>query len=301
MIRMCGNFRRSALAAMAAVAVFVAPVFVGAVQAQYRMDQLPEGAGVVPDPQIVEKPNAQIPMDLEFKDQDGKTVKLGSLFHSGKPVVLSLVYFSCPLLCGANQEGLVEAVKEGPRGLSLGKDYDIVVVSIDSDDTPAAAKVKRDHYVDLMNRNPASEPGVTYLTGSEENIKQLADTVGFGYVRLYNNDNKFKHATGIFICTPEGRLSQTIQGISFEPDTLHYRLVQASNGQIGSGLLSFALCCGAMRFNAKTGLYENNPYFYVGTVTGIVTIVMVGGFLAMLFRSDGKRKHLVPPPPAPTS
>src|SRR5271155_584449 len=88
MIRMCGNFRRSALAAMA-VAVFVAPVFVGAVQAQYRMDQLPEGAGVVPDPQIVEKPNAQIPMDLEFKDQDGKTVKLGSLFHSGKPVVLS--------------------------------------------------------------------------------------------------------------------------------------------------------------------------------------------------------------------
>jgi protein SCO1 len=291
------NFLRPAVVGLAVALGCLG--WVSGARAQYRMDVLPEGAGQdISQPQIVEKPNAQLPLDADFVRSDGVAVKLGSVFGHNKPVVLSLVYFSCPLLCGVNQDSLANAVKDGPRNLSVGKDYDIVVVSIDSDDTSADAAVKRAHYVDLMNRKP-TEPGVTYLTGKEANVKELADAVGFGYRRLYNQDNKYLHATGIFICTPDGRLSQTILGVDYPSDTLHYRLVEASNGRIGSGMLSLALCCGAMKFNAATGMYENNPYFWVGTGGGLLTIVLLGGFMFYLFRTDAKRTKL--PPSLPTA
>jgi protein SCO1/2 len=295
--RMAHNFFVPSLLAAAWACFAVA----GPARAQYRMDQLPEGTGQdVSIPKIVEKPNAQLPLETQFTRSDGQVVKLGSLFNHERPVVLSLVYFSCPNLCGFTQDALVEAVKDGPRNLSLGKDYDIVVVSIDSDDTPADAAVKRGHYVDLMNRKP-NEPGVTYLTGTDASIKELADAVGFGYRRMYHQADKYLHATGIFICTPDGHLSQTILGLSYPSDLLHFRLVEASHGRIGSGLLSLELCCGALRFNATTGMYENNPYFWAGTATGIVTILMVGGLLLYLWRSSPKRKiDQTPPPMTPT-
>jgi protein SCO1/2 len=187
----------------------------------------------------------------------------------------------------------VDAVIHGPRGLSLGKDYDIVVISIDPDDTSDAAKQKHDHYLEMMNRK-ATDPGLTYLTGTEGNIKQVADAIGFGFKRNWTPDNKFAHQPGIFVCTPEGKLSHTITGLAYEPDELHFRLSEASNGKIGSGFLAIALCCGAMHFNPKTGHYENNPYFWIGTATGVVTILMVGGFLTMLWRADPKRKIEIP-------
>ncbi len=295
MIRMWRNFVGVAL-----IAAMVCAGTVGTALGQYRMDALPAGAGQdVSQPQIVEKPNAQLPLEDVLTKSDGSVVKLGSLFNHDKPVILSLVYFSCPNLCGFNQDALVEAVKDGPRNLSLGKDYDIVVVSIDADDTPAAAAIKRAHYVDLMNRK-ASEPGVTYLTGSEASVKELADAVGFGYRRNFVGDNKYLHATGIFICTPEGHLSQTILGLSYPPDMLHYRLVEAGHGHIGSGMLSVALCCGAVHFNPMSGRYENNPYFWVGTGTGVATILMLGGFLYYLWRTGPKRKIASPAPITPT-
>jgi protein SCO1/2 len=299
------NFFRPLLLTAAMVCVAIGGVGGGGggvARAQYRMDVLPEGAGQdVSIPKVVEKPNAALPLNDEFVRSDGTTVKLGSLFNHGRPVILSLVYFSCPNLCGYTQDALVDAVKDGPRNLSLGRDYDIVVVSIDSDDTPAEAAVKRGHYVDLMNRKP-SEPGVTYLTGTEANIKDLADTVGFGFRRNFHGD-KYLHATGIFICTPNGHLSQTILGLDYPPDTLHHALAEASNGRIGSGLLMLELCCGALRFNSKTGIYETNPYFWAGTATGIVTIFMLGAFLIYLWRISPKRKVLadgspIPPTPA---
>jgi protein SCO1/2 len=284
-------FGPSLLAAALACFAVAAPA-----RAQYRMDQLPEGTGQdVSIPKVVEKPNAALPLNATFTESDGSVIQLGSLFNHDRPVILSLVYFSCPNLCGFTQDALVDAVKDGPRGLSLGKDYDIVVVSIDSDDTPAAAAVKRGHYVDLMNRKP-SEPGVVYLTGSEANVKELADAVGFGYRRNFSGD-KYLHATGIFICTPDGHLSQTILGLDYPPDTLHHSLVEASSGHIGSGLLMLELCCGAMRFNAKTGMYENNPYFWAGTATGMLTLVGFGAFMLYLWRTSPKRKIAQPPPP----
>ena len=125
--------------AAAALAALTLPA-----SAQYREDTTPIGPAVkVPNPEITLKPNAEIPLDLSFTRSDGAAVKLGDLFkHGNKPVILSLVYFSCPNLCGLTQDHLIDAVKVGPRSLELGKDYEVVVVSIDPDDTAATTPPK---------------------------------------------------------------------------------------------------------------------------------------------------------------
>jgi len=266
-----------------------------AAQAQYREDHIPAGPPMaVPNPQIVEKHNAQLSLAEAFTRSDGTKVKLGDLFNHKKPVILSLVYFSCPSLCNFTQSDLVNAVIQGPRSLRLGADYDIVVVSIDPADTPELAAAKRTNYLGLMKR-PESQPGFTYLTGSEANIGELADTVGFGYQQNFgvaadDPAGKFAHASGIFVCTPDGRLSQTILGINYDPDKLHNALLTASNGKIGSGFLeTIALPCGAMRFNPNTGKYENNPWFWAGTAGGGASILFMAIFMGIMWRGEWKK------------
>ncbi len=282
-------------AAMLAAAVCLGAVCVPGF-AQYREDMQPVGPEVkVPNPEIVNKANAAIPMNLEFTRSDGATVKLGDLFdQKKKPVILSLVYFSCPNLCGQTQDSLVDAIRTGPRDLKLGQDYDVVVVSIDPDDKPADAKTKRTNYLAMMDK-PESQAGFTYLTGTEENVRQLADAVGFGFhqnfgIKTGDATGKFAHSTGIFICTPYGRLAQTITGISYPTDELHYALLQAADGKIGDSLLELVeLPCGAMRLGAHG--YEVNPWFWAGTATGGASFLFVATFLGMLWRGEWKKRH----------
>jgi protein SCO1/2 len=278
-------------------ALFVTAAFGGApARAQYRLDR-PEnapGADVpVPNPEVVERPNAAIPLDLEFTRWDGKPVKLGDLFNHGKPVVLSLVYFSCPNLCGYVQDDLVNAIRSGPKSLVAGKDYDVIVVSIDPEDTPEAAAAKRSRYLTLTQR-PEAEAGLIYLTGTERNIRQLADAVGFGYrknniLKLDDPAGKYAHSAGVFVCTANGHLSQTILGVGWPTDKLHYALLQAADGKIGSGFLeTVALPCGMVRLG-KHG-YEQNPWFWAGTATALASIASVGLFLGVLWRREWRRK-----------
>jgi protein SCO1/2 len=284
---MMHNFRKYSLAAAALVALFGAAAVC---RAQYRPDHIPDGPPVaVPNPTITDKPNAQLPLEeTEFTTSEGHKIKLGELFNHNKPVIVSLVYFSCPMLCGLNQDALVEAVREGPRSLRLGQDYDIVVVSIDPDDTPATASAKRGTYLSKLDR-PATQAGFTYLTGTADNIKKLADAVGFGYRRNYEGD-KFLHSTGIFVFTPYGRLSQIIKGLEYTPDELHSSLLLAADNKIGSGFLEkIALPCGAMRLNPLTGKYEHNPWFWAGTAGGAASFAFVAIFLGFLWRGEMKK------------
>jgi protein SCO1/2 len=258
---------------------------------QYREDHIPLGPPVaVENPTIEEKTGNMLPLDAEFEDAAGKKVRLGDIFGQGRPVILSLVYYSCPSLCGFNQQALVDAVLSGPRDLKLGKDYDIVIVSIDPDDTPADSAKKKATYQAKIGRGPM-DPGLTYLTGTEENIQALAKAVGFNYKKNpMPQGDKFLHSTGIFVCTPEGRLSQTILGLQYEPDQLHLALVDASHGKLGRGMLSIALGCGAMHFNPRTGHYEHNPWFYAGTAGGLLTMACTAIFLGVMWRGELKGK-----------
>ena len=276
--------------ALAALLLTCSPVL-----AQFRAEGIPQGPPVpVPNPEVVEKPNAAIPQNLEFTNSGGQKVKLGDLFNRGRPVILALVYFSCPNLCGFVQDDLINAIRGGPRSLKLGKDYDVVVVSIDPDDTPALAAAKRPRYLTLAQR-PESEPGLIYLTGTETSIRELAVTVGFGYRRNFgiaDNDpaGKYAHSAGIFVCTASGRLSQTIRGIGWPADKLHYALLQAADGKIGSGFLeTVGLPCGAVRLGAHG--YESNPWFWAGTATGAATLAFMAIFLGIMWRGEWKKKN----------
>ncbi|MCL2645952.1 MAG: SCO family protein [Phycisphaerales bacterium] len=272
--------------------------------AQYRSDLSGDaGPAIVPNPAIVDKSGATLPLNLEFTDSTGKTAPLSTFFHhggKGRPVILTLVYFSCPSICGLTQDSLMGAVRQGPRELQLGKDYDILIVSIDPDDTPALAAIKRKNYLAKVPL-PESQPGLTYLTGGEANIKQLADTVGFGFRRQFEGD-KFLHSAGIFICTPDGRVSQTILNVQYEPDQLHNALRLASNGTIGSGLLGIGLSCGAMHYNPLTGRYEQNPWFYTGVAAALASLIFVITMLSILWHNEFKKnKHPFTPPPPSTN
>jgi protein SCO1/2 len=287
------NFYRLPVAAVACVLAAAASLLPSTrVHAQYRPDfPIVEGTPTaVENKAIVEKPNAQIPLDLTFTRSDGTPVKLGDAFKQDKPVILSLVYFSCPNLCGFTQESLLEFVRTSPHGITLGKDYDILVVSIDHEDTSKDAALKRKNYLAKVPL-PETQSGFTYLTGSKENIRKLADTVGFPFhFNPPNTDSdKIAHASGIFVCTPEGRLSQTILGVQYEPELLHFRLREASGGKIGGTLLGAALSCGAMWFNPNTGKYEHNPYFWAGTGTAILSILFVGTFLTFMWKGEKDR------------
>jgi protein SCO1 len=283
--------------ALTATLFMAAAMSSSAVWGQYRLDRPENAPGAevpVPNPEVVERPNAAIPLDLEFTRWDGKKVKLADLFNHGRPVVLSLVYFSCPNLCGYVQDDLVNAIRSGPKSLIAGKDYDVIVVSIDPDDTPEAAAAKRSRYLTLTQR-PEAEGGLIYLTGTESNIRKLADTIGFGYRKNFDILKKddpageYAHSAGIFVCTANGHLSQTIRGINWPTDKLHYALVQAADGKIGSGFLeTVALPCGMVRLGVHG--YEQNPWFWAGTATAAASIAFMGIFLGVMWRREWQRK-----------
>jgi protein SCO1/2 len=288
-VAMRHNLVRSLVAGLA-LTLGVVP----AAHAQYRADHIPAGPPVaVSNPTITPKPNAQLPLDdTEFTTSQGKKVKLGDLFnHGNKPVIVSMVYLSCPMLCGLNQDALINSVRQGPRSLRLGKDYDVVVVSIDPDDTQEAAETKRTNYLARLNLPPTQE-GFTYLTGVEPNMKKLGDAIGFDYRRNDQPGDKFLHSLGIFVCTPYGRLSKTIVNTDYTPDELHAALLTAAEGKIGSGMLEqIALPCGAMRLNPLTGNYEHNPWFWAGTAGGAASVAFMAIFLTVMWRGELKRKR----------
>jgi protein SCO1 len=261
----------------------------------YGQHALPTGTPVaMPAPGIVDKQNAIIKLqELEFKTSEGKTVKLDEVYNQGRPVILQLVYFSCPNLCGFSQDDLARTVASEPRGLKLGKDFDIVVVSIDDEDTTEDAAKKRASYLRKMNM-PESQAGFTYLTGSAANIRMLAETVGFGYRRNYGPDltetaGKYAHSGGIFITTSYGLLSQTMLGLNYSPDTLHNALRLAANGKIGGTMLGIGLSCGAVHFDPATGTYKHNPYFYAGVAVGGASLIFMGMFLGSLWLGEAKK------------
>jgi protein SCO1/2 len=288
-------FSRRRIASAIAAASFLFAGIAGTApvaRAEYGMGTQDVGPVVLPpNPTVVARPNAPIPLDLTFTSSNGATTTLASLFNHGKPVVLEMVYLNCPYMCGENQKNLANRIREGLHSLTLGKDFDVVIVSIDPEDTPARAAETRHTYLQTMGL-PDSQPGFTYLTGTEDNIRALANAIGFGYQRNLLGGDKYLHSTAVFVSTPYARLSKTITNLGYTSDELHAALIAAADGKIGSGILeTIALPCGAMRLNPQTGKYEANPWFWFGTAGGAATVAAMGIFLGTLWRGEAKRKR----------
>jgi len=220
---------------------------------------------------VTEHLDAPLPLDLRFLDDHGKPVRLGKYFDGKRPVVLSLNYATCPMLCGLQLNGMVDAL----AGVNLepGRDYEIVCVSIDPLETPLQARSAKQSYVRSFGRG--TELGWSFLTGKAADIRLLADAVGFEY-RYLPERREYAHAAVFMIATPDGRLSRYLYGVRFEPKTVQLSLVEAAEGRIGTTLDRILLFC--FHYDAMAGSYAPTAVGLM-KVGGAVTVLGVLAFL----------------------
>jgi protein SCO1/2 len=220
-----------------------------------------------------------VPLDLKFKDEAGREVPLSTYFTKGKPVILALVYYRCPMLCTQILNGLAGSLKA--VSLDPGKDFEIVAVSFDPKDTPETAASKKQMYLRRYAR-PNSANGWHLLTGDQANIKALTDTVGYHY-KYDPTTDQFAHASGIMVLTPEGRLSRYFYGVEYQPRDVRLGLVEASQNKIGSPVDQILLFC--YHYDPVTGKYGAVVMNLVRFAGASFTLVC-GVFLFIFLRRD---------------
>jgi protein SCO1/2 len=223
---------------------------------------------------IDQKIGQQLPLDLTFKNEVGRDVRLGEFF-TGRPVVLALAYYDCPMLCTQVLNGMTGALKT--LSFDAGKDFEVVVVSIDPKDNFRLAANKKASYIEHYGR-PATAAGWHFLTGAESSIKPLADALGFRYA--YDaNIKQYAHGAAIYVATPKGVVSRYLMGIDFAPRDLRLALVEASNNVLGSVVDQVLLLC--YHYDPATGKYG------AATINAVRVgfVATVTGFLAFLFVS----------------
>jgi protein SCO1/2 len=241
---------------------------------------------------IVQRLNKPIPLDGEFRDETGKAVHMGDYFGK-RPAILALVYYNCPTLCSEELDGLVgalEMVKFTP-----GKDFNVIVVSIDPSETPAIAAKKKAFYLKRYGR-PETANGWHFLTGLQPAINALAAASGFGYVRVPGPDGKmtqFAHASAIELLTPDGKLSQYYLGVEYSPKDLRLGLVEASEFKIGSPVDAILTYC----YHYDPLLNRHSLVIARIVQLGcLVTMLWLGGYMVIMFRRDVKEEKAMPVP-----
>jgi protein SCO1 len=233
--------------------------------------------------------NQQVPADLSFRDDTGKAVRLGDYFGE-RPVFLVLAYYKCPRLCTLVLNGLLDTLKALPY--DAGKDFQIVVVSIDPREGPELAAEKKAAYVERYGR-PGGDAGWHFLTGEAANIESLADVVGFRYFYDAERD-LYAHASGVMLLTPDGKLSRYFYGLSYPLRDVRLSLVDASAGKVGSPVEQLILLC--FSYDPATGRYAVAAMKVV-RLAGAVFVVALGTFLVWSWRRERKQPATVPPTP----
>jgi protein SCO1/2 len=271
-----GRIRLSAIVGALALIALSAPTL-----AADRMEALPaelEGVG------FTEHLNALLPLETPLVDQDGKRIVLGDVVGKGKPVVLTLYYAACPMLCNVTADGLDTALHGLPW--TPGKEFDVVSVSIDPKETPSRAKLTQKQRVSRLDR-PEAAAGWHVLTGKEPDIKRVADAVGFGYKYLPER-NEYSHAAGVILVTPEGRIARYLYGVKFDPEAFRLSLLEASQGRITqSALDQVILFC--FHYDPSTKRYAPTAVALM-RAGGAVTVLVIGIFLTTAWlRSSRKR------------
>lgn len=279
---MSGRLSRRVFCVFAALVFFFAPVFcVSSRAGGERADPLPgqiEGVGVT------ERLNSQLPLDAEFKDENGRPVKLRDYIAGDKPFVLTLNYFHCPMLCTLILNGLADGVKQTPW--TPGKEFQIITVSINPLETPALAKLKKEQLVSLLDK-PESGAGWHFLTGNKESIDALTNAAGFHY-RYDKHNDQYYHIAAIMAGTPQGRVSRYLYGVKYDPQTLRLSLSEASEGKAVSTKDRILLYC--FHYDAVTGRYAPAA-LNIMRLGGALTLLALTVFLSTLWLRDKARKQ----------
>lgn len=251
----------------------------GAARAQLNLP-LPQIDGVG----VEEKLGDTVPLELEFTDDNGSRTYLGKYLNGTRPVILSLNYSRCPMLCNLQLGKLIETFQK--LDWSIGREFDVVSVSIDPTETPDKARAAKVNYLKTYRRME-SKDGVHFLVGKEENIRALARSVGFKYKYL-PDVNEYSHAAVCMVCTPSGKLSRYLYGVEFPVETLRMALLEASEGKIGTTFEQFLLYC--FHYNPDAGVYSVQAR-RVASLLGGVTVVAILAICVPYWMFDPHRRN----------
>lgn len=255
------------------------------------MPQIGATRNTNPDVGIDDKVGQQVPMNLVFRNENGDAVTLGDCI-GGKPTILVLAYFRCPMNCTDVLNGLTDAMRAMPQDFSVGGAFNVVTVSFDPKEQPELARMKKQSYLEMYGR-PGSENGWHFLTGARDPIKILTDAVGFRYVydKVYK---EYDHPIGVVLLTPEGKIARYFYGIDYGSEyrvpggttTLRLSIVEASNGKVGSLLDKLILSC--YRFDHLEKEYSLNILLGV-RVGGVLTVLLLAGAVTFFVRRERRR------------
>ena len=220
---------------------------------------------------VFEHLGEKIDLGLTFTEENGKDVALSSFFDGKRPVLLFLIYYNCPNLCHFLLDGVTQTLKN--VHWTVGKEFDVVLVSIDPTETPKMSREKKEFRVAQYERSE-SKAGWHFLTGKEEQIRALANQVGFGY--SWDKDQKqYAHAAVFFVVTPEGKISRYLYGIQFKPLDLRLALLEAGEGKIGNVVDKLLLFC--YHYDPKTrkyAIFAKNLMSLAGAITVLLLIIL---------------------------
>ena len=247
-----------------------------------RKESLPkelEGVGVT------EKLENQIPLDLEFKDSNGKRVKLEQYFDGERPMLLTLNYSNCPMLCSLQLNGLFDALKE--MRWDIGDQFEMITVSIDPLETTDRARLTKQKYLKGYRRAGAAE-GYHCLTGRDEDIKKLAHEVGFRY-KYVPDTRQYVHQAVTMVLTPDGRVSRYLYGVKYDPQTIRFSLIDASEGKAATTVDRIIMFC--FHYDAEKGRY-GPAAFRLMQVGGGFTVLVLGGAIWVYRRRERKKARV---------
>jgi len=243
-------------------------------------DQLPT---VLQKVQVTQHLNAQLPLSAPFVDDTGAPVTLAKYFDGKHPAIITTVYYNCPMLCSEEMDGLTSALEM--VHLVPGKDFQIVIISIDPSETPQLAAQKKAFYLKRYG-HPETADGWHFLVGQRPAIDAVTNAIGFGYVRVPGPDGRltqFAHASSIQIATPQGKLAQYYLGVEYSPKDVLLGLIDASGNKIGSPVANILTYC--YHYDP-----QNNKHSLIVAravqLGGIVTVASLGGFMFLMFRRD---------------
>lgn len=235
---------------------------------------------------IDQKLDAQLPLDLTFKNQDGEKVRFGNLFND-KPAMLMLISYACTQLCVAQNEALEGALHDLP--FTPGKEFNLIVGSLDPQEETVMAKASRENFLKKYNRAGA-EKGVTFLTGDADSIKSLTKAIGMRYT-WDARGRQWVHPDGVILLTPEGRVSRYFMSLNYNPRDIRYGLIESSKHRIGSPLDYLALTC--FHYDQNTSQYTFQIWKFM-QVAGISTLLLMALGIGLMLRRD-KNGGATPP------
>jgi len=250
------------------------PVDIGEVQ--LRANQTPkelEGVG------ITEHVETQVPLDVSLIRYSGEKVTLGSVLSHDKPVILSFNYSDCPMLCSLQLNGLVKTLSD--VDYVMGEDYDLVTISVDPKETPEKAKATRERYL-AQFKGKRTDDAWTFLVGNEAAVKNVAETVGFGY-RLNPDNGEWLHTATLVLLNGNDQVSRYVYGVNFSPKTLQLSLAEASDGKFVTATDQLILYC--FQYDPTTGAYTPMIANIMRLGGGLTALIVLGLVMRIILRS----------------